>query len=164
MCWFVHSGARSCEMHRLLQTFGLRTTMIGTRLALRVCAKNRHSPRRNYRGGSGLLVIVAKPGEQFYTDAVGQRAHPSRINTSYSTPKHVGGEWRAPCRIRDATAIARQSVCWRLKKHANLIIANFISLWPSHGSRSPGRMRQQTICSRAGNNNKPIREPAIGRH
>src|SRR4051812_30728481 len=31
MCWFVHSAARSCGMHRLLQTFGLRTTMIGTR-------------------------------------------------------------------------------------------------------------------------------------
>ena len=31
MCWFVHSGARSYGMHRLLQTFGLRTTMIGTR-------------------------------------------------------------------------------------------------------------------------------------
>src|ERR1700720_446644 len=30
-CWFVHSGARSCGMHRLLQTFGVRTTMIGTR-------------------------------------------------------------------------------------------------------------------------------------
>src|SRR5580698_9544651 len=31
MCWFVHSGARSCGVHRLLQTFGVRTTMIGTR-------------------------------------------------------------------------------------------------------------------------------------
>src|SRR6478672_9507863 len=31
MRWFVHSGARSCGMHRLLQAFGLRTTMIGTR-------------------------------------------------------------------------------------------------------------------------------------
>src|ERR1700730_4283424 len=38
---------------------------------LRVRAKSCHSPRRNYLGGSGLLVIVAKPGEQFYTDAVG---------------------------------------------------------------------------------------------
>jgi len=36
------------------------------------------------------------------------------------TPKHVGGEWRMPCTIRDATAIVRQSVYWRLKKHANL--------------------------------------------
>ena len=32
--WFVHSGARSCGMHRLLQTFGVRTTMIGTRCSL----------------------------------------------------------------------------------------------------------------------------------
>ena len=38
--------------------------------------------------------------------------------------------------LRDATAIARQSVCWRLKKHPNLIAANFISLWPSHGWQS----------------------------
>ena len=44
--------------------------------------------------------------------------------------------------FRDATAIARQSVCWRLRKHANLITVNFISLWPPHGSRSPGGMRQ----------------------
>ena len=34
--------------------------------------------------------------------------------------------------LRDATAIARQSVCWPLKKHANLITANFASLWPPH--------------------------------
>ena len=42
-------------------------------------------------------------------------------------PKHVGGEWRVPCTTRDATAIMRQLVCWRLKI-ANLITAiNFIS-------------------------------------
>jgi hypothetical protein len=57
-------------------------------------------------------------------------------------PLRVGGEWRVPCTIRDATAIGQQSVCWPLKKHANLITANFISLWPPHGSRSPGTMRQ----------------------
>src|ERR1700676_4298503 len=34
MCWFVHSGARSCGVHRLLQTFGVRTTMIGTRCSI----------------------------------------------------------------------------------------------------------------------------------
>src|ERR1700694_2134330 len=34
MCWFVHSGARSCGVHRLLQTFGVRTTMIGTRCSM----------------------------------------------------------------------------------------------------------------------------------
>ena len=44
--------------------------------------------------------------------------------------------------FRDATAIARQSVCWPLKKHANLITANFASLWPSHGFRSLVKMRQ----------------------
>jgi hypothetical protein len=31
---------------------------------------------------SGLLLIVAKLGEQFCTDAVGKRAHPSRIKPS----------------------------------------------------------------------------------
>src|SRR4029077_10316992 len=35
MRWFVHSGARSCGMHRLLQAFGLRTTMIGTRYSFK---------------------------------------------------------------------------------------------------------------------------------
>jgi hypothetical protein len=39
--------------------------------------------------------------------------------------------------IRDATAIARQVLYWRLKKHPNLNPANFISLWPSRGSRWP---------------------------
>src|SRR4029077_17906264 len=37
MCWFVHSGARSCGMHRLLQAFGVRTNMIGTRYGQRHC-------------------------------------------------------------------------------------------------------------------------------
>jgi hypothetical protein len=63
-----------------------------------------------------------------------------------STPKHVGGEWRAPCTIHNATAIARPRLCWRLKKHANLTVANFISLWLSHGSRWPVRMKQRTIA------------------
>jgi hypothetical protein len=97
-----------------------------------------------------------------------------------SAPKRVGGEWRAPCTIRDATAIARQSVCWRLKKHAKFIAADFISLWPTHGFRSPVGMRQWTICSRAGtwpsrskltglglrsrSTNLLLGEPAIGRH
>jgi hypothetical protein len=49
---------------------------------------------------------------------------------------------RVPCTFRDATAIARQSVYWRLKKHPNPIAENFISLWPSHGSRWPVSMRQ----------------------
>jgi hypothetical protein len=44
--------------------------------------------------------------------------------------------------IRPATAIAQQSVCRRLNKHVNLITAHFISLWPSHGFRSPVGMRQ----------------------
>jgi hypothetical protein len=47
-----------------------------------------------------------------------------------------------PQTLRSATAIARQSVYWQLKKHPNLIAANFISLWPSHGSRWPVSMRQ----------------------
>jgi hypothetical protein len=59
----------------------------------------------------------------------------TRRNTS-------GAKWRASCTIRDATAIARQSVCWPLKKHANLITANFASLWPSHGFRWLVKMRQ----------------------
>jgi hypothetical protein len=44
--------------------------------------------------------------------------------------------------VHNVTAIARQSVYWRLKKHANLITADFISPWPPHGSRSRVRMRQ----------------------
>ena len=44
-----------------------------------------------------------------------------------STPKHVGGEWRMLCTIRDATTIARQSVCGRLKKHASMA-ASWLSL------------------------------------
>jgi hypothetical protein len=101
-----------------------------------------HSPRRNYLGGSGLLVIVAKPGEQFYTDAVGQRAHPSRIKLPVTPRRNTSGaNGRAQCTIRDATAIMRQLVCWRLKI-ANLITANFISLWLPHGSRSLATMRQ----------------------
>jgi hypothetical protein len=31
---------------------------------------------------------------------------------------------------------------WAAEKHANLITAIFISLWPPHGSRSPDMMRQ----------------------
>jgi hypothetical protein len=60
-------------------------------------------------------LIVAKPDDQFYTDA---RSVNERI---------LAGSWRVPCTIRDATAIGWQNVCWRLKKHANLITANFIS-------------------------------------
>jgi hypothetical protein len=33
--------------------------------------------------------IVAKPGEQFYTDAVDQRAHSSRIKPGRTRPAHV---------------------------------------------------------------------------
>ena len=37
---------------------------------------------------AGATLIVAKPGEQFYTDAVDQRAHPSRIKPpSKVTPR-----------------------------------------------------------------------------
>ncbi len=43
-------------------------------------------------------------------------------------PKHVWANGRGSCTIRTATAIARQSVCWRLKKHPNLIIKLFISM------------------------------------
>jgi hypothetical protein len=53
-----------------------------------------------------------------------------------------------PATIFNPTAITRQSVCWRLKKHPNLIAANFVSLWPARGSRSPIRMSQWTTCSR----------------
>ena len=60
-------------------------------------------------------MIVAKPGEQFYTDT---RSVNERI---------LAGSWRVPCTIHNVAAIARQSVYWRLKKHANLITANFIS-------------------------------------
>jgi hypothetical protein len=42
-----------------------------------------------------------------------------------SAPKTHSG---VPCTIRDATAIARQSVYWRLKKHPNPNAANFISM------------------------------------
>ena len=42
--------------------------------------------------------------------------------------------------FRDATAIAQQVLDRRLKKHLNLNPANFISPWPSRGSRWPARM------------------------
>jgi hypothetical protein len=89
---------------------------------------------------------MAKLGEQFYTDSIGTTSASFRdqatISRGDSTPKHVGGEWRVPCTIRDATAIGRQSVCWPLKKHTNLITANFASLWPPHVFSSPVKMRQ----------------------
>ncbi len=59
-----------------------------------------------------------------------------------SAPKHIGGDRGVPCTLRNATAIARENVYWQLKRHPNLIAANFISLWPSHGSRWPVSMRQ----------------------
>jgi hypothetical protein len=51
------------------------------------------------------------------TPSVNERILPRIKPPSKVTPhrKHVGGEWRVPCTIRDATAIARQSVYWRLK-------------------------------------------------
>ena len=59
---------------------------------------------------------MAKPGEQFYTDSICTTSASFRdqatISRGDSTPKHVGGEWKVPCTIRDATAIGRQSVCW----------------------------------------------------
>ena len=39
------------------------------------------------------------------------------------------------------------------------LTANFVSLWPSHGSRSPVRMRQWTIYSRAGTCPRPLKAP-----
>ncbi|MFZ1095631.1 MAG: hypothetical protein WAN75_41500, partial [Xanthobacteraceae bacterium] len=70
------------------------------------------------------------------------------------------GSWRVPCTIHNVTAIARQSVYWQLKKHANLITADFISPWLPHGSRS--RVIDDLFAS--WDTDKPIREPAIGRH
>jgi hypothetical protein len=75
-----------------------------------------------------------KLGEQLYTDA-------GRSTSASSMPKHVWANGRGSCTIRTATATARQSVCWRLKKHPNLITANFLFLWPPHGSRLPMRTR-----------------------
>ena len=61
----------------------------------------------------------------FIQTPVGQRAYPSWITIlGDSAPKHVRGEWRMPSTIRDATAIARLSVRWRLKRHLNLTTAN----------------------------------------
>jgi DNA-binding transcriptional regulator YdaS (Cro superfamily) len=55
MCWFVHSGARSCGMHRLLQTFGVRTTMIGTR-----CRLHNKEPANRCRGIARLRDAVTR--------------------------------------------------------------------------------------------------------
>jgi hypothetical protein len=74
---------------------------------------------------------------------------------------HSGRIGVRACAIRDATAITRQSVCWRLKKHANFIAANFISLWPTRGFRSPVGMRQWTICSRVGTSPKPVKTDGL---
>jgi hypothetical protein len=80
--------------------------------------------------------------------------HIRRRSTSASFPNQhrntSGRNGGVPCKIRDAAALTRQSVCWRPKKLANLITASFISLWPSHGSRSPISMRRGSIRSRAG--------------
>ena len=86
------------------------------------------------------------------------------ISRGDSTPKHVGGEWRVPCTIRDATAIGRQSVYWRLKKHANLITAKLhLSMAASWLSLA---RRDEAIDNllASWDTDKPIREPAIGRH
>src|ERR1700732_998491 len=56
-CWFVHSGARSCGMHRLLQTFGVRTTMIGTR-----CSSQKHRTRKAVRFGGSNSAAVGLAG------------------------------------------------------------------------------------------------------
>jgi hypothetical protein len=63
---------------------------------------------------------------------------------------------------RNATAITRHTVCWRLKKRANFITASFVSLWPTHGCRSPVRMRQWTICLRAGTRPRPSKLTDLG--
>jgi len=56
---------------------------------------------------------VAKPGEQFYTDAVDQRAHPSRIKSpSKVTP--LEGAMHDSRRYRDSAAeclLAAQEAC-----------------------------------------------------
>src|ERR1700731_2363271 len=59
-CWFVHSGARSCGMHRLLQTFGVRTTMIGTRCSavnLKFLSLLAASSFRNFKFKTALEII-----------------------------------------------------------------------------------------------------------
>jgi len=114
---------------------------------------SQHRPRcgRLLSGNPSRLLPdparLQSPGEQFYTDSAGQRAHPFKSRGD-PAPKQVG-QRKVPCTILNATATTRKSVCWRLKKHPNLATANFVSLWPPRGSRSPVRMRQWTICSRA---------------
>jgi hypothetical protein len=95
---------------------------------------------------------------QTYVD---RRAHAGSNNAGDSAPKH-GGEWRAPCTIRDATAVARQSVYWLLKRHANFIAADFISLWPTHGFRSPVGMRQWTNLLASWDTAEPVKTDGLG--
>jgi hypothetical protein len=100
MCWFVHSGARSCGMHRLLQTFGLRTTMIGTRCSstkpaetLAIEKRRTHctrivslAPARRlsaasaavYRVCLGLGLSLLLPSRTL----LGKKDHPARLEIS----------------------------------------------------------------------------------
>jgi hypothetical protein len=126
--WPVDLQEKNSQQGHLVRSASVTGIRQPTR-AVTLRAKSHHSHRRHY-WAVGATLNVAKPGEQFYTDA-------GRL-TSASFPKL----WRVPCMIRDATATARQSVYWRLKKHANLITAIFISQWPPRGSRSPVMMRQ----------------------
>jgi hypothetical protein len=47
-------------------------------------------------------VIVAKPGEQFYTDAVGQRAHPSQIKPPVKLHLSMAASWLSLARQDEA--------------------------------------------------------------
>jgi hypothetical protein len=67
-----------------------------------------------------------------------------------SAQKNVGANGGMSCAIRNATALTRQIVCWQLRTHANLMIANFVSQWLSHGCRWLVGTRQWTVCTRAG--------------
>jgi len=84
------------------------------------------------------------------TPSVNERIVPgsSRHLQVDSVPKHVGANGGVSCTIHNATVMMRQTVCWRLKKHANLITANFVSLWPPHGSRSPKHEAMDIMLAR----------------
>jgi hypothetical protein len=85
MCWFVHSGARSCGMHRLLQTFGVRTTMIGTR-----CSRTptRWLPdRQEMLGGRGVNPPSTVPPAPLRGSAQGTESN-TRV-TLWGSCRHV---------------------------------------------------------------------------
>jgi hypothetical protein len=94
---------------------------------------------------------------QTYVD---RRAHAGSNNAGDSAPKH-GGEWRAPCAIRDATAVARQSVYWLLKRrelHCRRLHLSTADSWLSLARRDEAMDNLLASWDRA----EPVKTDGLG--